>query len=132
MRCGCCGSLSSLPIPSSELIERFYAQSYDFRWFADHLTGKRRDAAERVTELAPLLGPRVLDLGGGLGYLTEALRKRGFDASRYDLFADRAAVKPTPGSFDAVVCLHVLEHTRDSWSTLATLGAHSRLVGLLA
>ena len=113
MRCISCGSLSSSPIPSAELIERYYTQYYPYLWFCDHLVGKRRDAAERVEELAASLGPRVLDFGGGIGYLAEALRKRGFDASVYDPYVDRAATKPIAGSFDAVVCLHVLEHAPD-------------------
>jgi SAM-dependent methyltransferase len=105
--------LSSFPIPRSELIRDWYDRYYDYGWFTDYLTAKGKDAVERTEELTPLLGHRVLDLGGGFGYLAKALRQKGFDATCYDPFFDRAATRPKNGSFDAVLCMHVIEHSPD-------------------
>ena len=131
MRCASCASLSSLPIPDAELIERYYVRYYDYRWFRDHAAGKRRDAEERADELAPLLGSRVLDLGGGLGYFTDALRKRGLDAFVYDPYAHHGARRPDAGSFDTVVCLHVLEHAANPLAFLHDAAAFLKPGGRL-
>lgn len=111
--CSSCGSIATMPIPGKDVLDRFYANDFSYAWYSLHADGKRRDAAERADELAPLLGARVLDLGGGLGYLSEVLRGRGHDAVVYDPYADDGIARPAEGSFDAVVSLHVLEHTPD-------------------
>ena len=112
-RCPSCGVMSTDPLPGIDQVNRYYAEEFSYGWYRLYSRAKRRDAVERASELAPVLGNRVLDLGGGLGYLSEVLRGRGFDATVYDPYADASVARPTEGTFDSVVSLHVLEHTRD-------------------
>lgn len=73
----------------------------------------------------PLEGHRILDLGCGTGHLGRELARRGHDVVSTDLSlddlvagrpprafqGDATALAVRPGSFDAVICSNVLEHT---------------------
>lgn len=100
----------------------------------------RRD----IFPLLPKEPGRVLDLGGGYGLTSAAIKKErgGRAAVVVDLFADPAGVDPAVdafekgdvndvdfcaslrdrhGSFDTILCLDVLEHIPDPWSTMKAL-----------
>ncbi|AVP98088.1 bifunctional 3-demethylubiquinol 3-O-methyltransferase/2-polyprenyl-6-hydroxyphenol methylase [Ahniella affigens] len=95
-----------------------------------------------VSERAPLSGKRVLDLGCGGGILSEALAQAGADVVGIDLSAEQIQVAQLhalesglkvdyrhvgsaelataePGSFDAIVCMEMLEHVPDPAAILA-------------
>ena len=122
LTCPGCGSFSSNPIPSKAVLDDFYKNEFSYYWYKLYAPGKRRDAAERAAEMAPLLGKRVLDLGGGLGYLAEVLRQKGHETTVYDPYADASVPRPPYGEFDTVVSLHVLEHTPDPLEFLRNTG----------
>ncbi|WP_408952676.1 class I SAM-dependent methyltransferase [Lysobacter sp. Hz 25] len=78
---------------------------------------------------------RVLDIGAGDRWIQEHLAEqahyvavdhpgtgRSLYGARPDVFADGARLPFADGSFDAVVCLEVLEHARDPQGVLAELG----------
>lgn len=95
-----------------------------------------------VAERLPLNGKRVLDLGCGGGILSEALAQAGAEVIGIDLSAEQIQVAQLhalesglkvdyrhlasadlaarePGSFDAVVCMEMLEHVPDPAAILA-------------
>lgn len=82
-------------------------------------------ALRALGELAP--GTSVCDVGAGDGRLVRALRARGHYAVGLDPFVQGDATVPAsleeaelaPGSFDAVVFWHVLEHLDEPARTLA-------------
>jgi len=90
---------------------------------------ERRSNGRTVNRLRPYVKPRarVLDVGVGSGSLLAALRAAGFEAQGCDAVPAMAAAAAqatglpvhagaletmdAPGSFDAVILNHVLEHT---------------------
>lgn len=113
VKCLKCGSLTTSPTPDPAYLRRFYETSFDYRWYADHSSGKNADAAERATELADVMEGKVLDLGGGIGYLSRALAGKDIAAVSHDPFAPGSQRQLRPGEFGTVTCMHVLEHVAD-------------------
>jgi SAM-dependent methyltransferase len=133
VRCGACGSSRTDPLPDAAVLEQVYGAGFDYRWYRHHYPAKLADAFLRLLELRRAglaLGPRVLDYGGGIGYLSRAARLLGLEAQTWDPFLVRGAPPPR-GPFDAVLAVHVVEHGPDLDGTFARLGALLRPEGLL-
>jgi 2-polyprenyl-6-hydroxyphenyl methylase/3-demethylubiquinone-9 3-methyltransferase len=94
-----------------------------------------------IAERTPLRGARVLDVGCGGGLLSEALAREGAEVTAIDLAPDllkiarlhglesgvrvdyrqqsvEALATETPGSFDAITCMEMLEHVPNPASVL--------------
>ncbi len=112
--CPECGTSSTAPVPSEAAVANYYAKSFDYRWYQDHLWAKRRDANIRVREIKQwwpeITAGRMLDFGGGLGYQTQAFIDFGITCVTWDPYAPGRR-SPAPSGIDTVVCLHVLEHS---------------------
>ncbi len=108
----------------------------------------RHDATDMLSENLGV----VLDLGGGIGATSAALKRSG-RAERTVLF-DQVAHQALPeidaavsldldnpdaiaaalvehGPFDTVLCLDILEHLRDPWRTMKLLGEATRPDGMM-
>lgn len=109
--CDACGSSGTFPLPTDASLKKLYATSFDYRWYRDHFQAKLKDSRMRLEEYKELLGPRVLDFGGGLGYFSLAAREAGHQSATYDPFTTATPVEK--GAWDTVVALHVLEHAND-------------------
>ncbi len=109
--CSTCCSISTDPMPSDDVLVKVYDECFDYRWYQDHYSAKLRDCRERIREYRPHLGNTVLDFGGGVGYLSEALKAHGYVSRTYDPFCRRDDQKE--GKWDTVIALHVLEHAND-------------------
>lgn len=95
------------------------------------------DTAELLAERLELAGASVADIGGGPGYVAEALRERGARAVTVDadleelalhgrtpvdaIVADGRRLPFADGSLDAACTLNALEHVADPWGFLAEL-----------
>jgi SAM-dependent methyltransferase len=110
-RCGACQSAFTSPLPDDASLQRIYQSSFDFRWYRDHFPAKLKDCRMRLEEYKNLLGQRVLDFGGGVGYFSQVAREAGHTSVTYDPFT--ASVPAEKGAWDTVVALHVLEHAND-------------------
>jgi SAM-dependent methyltransferase len=84
---------------------------------------------------------RVVEIGSGLGYLTHALRRAGYDATGLDIAAPAVAqasdrfgphfrvadaladARASPASADVVVMLEVLEHLEDPFAMLGAVAS---------
>lgn len=115
--CPACGCAASSPIPSAEVLSLHYRETFNYAWYRDHLPAKYVDAKRRLLELKPWLGRRVLDFGGGLGYLSLAARRLGYDSTTVDPYQGLESAGGT--GWDTVVALHVLEHVPAPATTLA-------------
>lgn len=74
---------------------------------------------------------RILDYGGGNGFLAAALRKGGFaDVHVYDPFVPEHAVRPE-GTFDLITSFEVLEHTPRPLETARDMASLLSSPGLL-
>ena len=95
-----------------------------------------------VRERTTLRGARMLDVGCGAGLLSEALAREGAHVTAIDLGPDlikiaklhtlvsgvevdyrltsvEALAEESPGSFDAIVCMEMLEHVPDPGAIIA-------------
>jgi 2-polyprenyl-6-hydroxyphenyl methylase/3-demethylubiquinone-9 3-methyltransferase len=116
MTCKDCGSHWTDPMPDDSVLSKVYSECFNYQWYQDHYGAKLRDCRERIGEYRPFLGRRVLDFGGGVGYLSAALRKEGYESVTYDPFCRKDDV--TVGLWDTVIALHVIEHANDPSRTL--------------
>jgi SAM-dependent methyltransferase len=123
-RCGSCRSSFTAPLPSDQTLQDFYRQSFDYRWYRDHYGAKLRDSRMRVQEYRALLGQRVLDFGGGLGYFSAAARQAGLESITMDPYVAGSSVPLA--AWDCVVALHALEHSNDAAATLAQIKRYLR------
>lgn len=119
LSCDACNSISTYPLPDNDVLAKLYAECFDYRWYQDHYGAKLRDCRERVREYRPILGQRVLDFGGGVGYLSAVLREEGYESITYDPFCRQDDKKE--GLWNTVIALHVLEHANDPDSTLGEM-----------
>jgi 2-polyprenyl-6-hydroxyphenyl methylase/3-demethylubiquinone-9 3-methyltransferase len=122
------------------LAGRFWDPHGDFRPL--HLLNPLR--AQYIAERATLPGARVLDVGCGGGLLAEALARAGAQVSAIDLSpgmievarlhgaaagldidyrvaAAEELARATPGGFQIVTCMEMLEHVPDPAAMMATL-----------
>jgi len=116
---------------SVRLLRGFRDEQRDPDAFYDHLSA---DAVAQLTPVVRLAGALVLDVGGGAGYLTRALRDAGarcvlVDADLKELswrgppladcvVADARALPIPPGAADLVVSSNVLEHVSDPFAVV--------------
>lgn len=119
LSCKTCESISTYPMPDNEVLARLYSECFDYRWYQDHYPAKMRDCRYRVNEYKAFLGQRVLDFGGGVGYLSKALREASYESVTYDPFCRQGDKKD--GLWDTVIALHVLEHANDADRTLCEM-----------
>lgn len=117
--CENCKTIFTDPLPSNDVLKRIYAECFDYRWYQDHYTAKYRDCAARVEEYRLWLGQRVLDFGGGVGYLSEALRAKGYESQTYDPYCTIG--DKMESGWDTIIALHVLEHSNDPDCTIAQI-----------
>ncbi|HRW37074.1 MAG TPA: class I SAM-dependent methyltransferase [Aquihabitans sp.] len=95
------------------------------------------DAADLLAERLELRGATVIDVGGGPGYVAEALRSRGAAAFTVDaelaelslhgrtpadaIVADGRRLPIPDDALDAACTLNAVEHVADPWAFLAEL-----------
>ena len=153
VRCESCGLVAtSPPVPAPE-ISRWYPPSYygegnrRFHSILEGMIPYFRDRRAKAIERFVSKG-RILDVGCGRGILPALLRERGWEAHGLE-FSETAARHARdelgipvhvgsfldspyePGSFDAVVLWHVLEHVPDPVAVLARARQVLRPGGLL-
>lgn len=129
---------------------RFWDSQGEFRPL--HLLNPVR--VQYIAARAPLAGARVLDVGCGGGLLAEALAVLGASVTGIDLaprmievarlHAAESALRidyrvasaeelaaATPGAFDVVTCMEMLEHVPEPAAMVATLASLTRPGGAL-
>ena len=116
VKCLSCESVFTDPMPDDVTLKKLYDANFDYRWYQDHYDAKLRDCRIRVHEYRDIMGRKVLDFGGGIGYFSEAAREIGLDSVTYDPFYNKEA--KIGGQWDAVVALHVLEHSNNPDRTI--------------
>ncbi len=145
VRCGGCGLVRTYPYPVFDYEDnKGYALGYGGREELFHRFA--RDFLAFVRRHAP--GPRLLEVGSGMGFLLDEAAPRGFIArgleiNRWEVEMTRARgldvglgtleqAGLAPDSVDVVCMSHVLEHVADLRSLL--IAAHRVLVpgGVLA
>lgn len=109
--CAACGSAFTAPLPNDSALKTIYGSVFDYRWYQDHYDVKLDDCRTRVKEYDFMLGRRVLDFGGGIGYFAQAVAETGRTSMTFDPYVE--AKSPERGCWDSVVALHVLEHSND-------------------
>lgn len=130
---------------SIELFRAFRVEQSDPARFYRALA---RDSLDMVGRHISLAGARVLDVGGGPGWMAEAfeaagarcvvverhrreLPPQGWDPSVRGLFADGAALPLARGSFELCFCSNVLEHVPDPWAVLEEMLQATRRGGVV-
>lgn len=147
-RCLGCGLEFVTPIPSAEELAEYYDQGYAVPLERYAAAGQRNVA--RIADLerwCPTRG-RLLELGASYGHSLALARERGWEVAgvelsptaseharshfRLNVFTcDLADAPLEPGSFDAVIMWHVLEHVRDPRDQLMHLATLLKPGGML-
>ena len=150
VRCRGCGLEFVTPIPSAQELAAYYDHGYEVP-FERYAAADQRNAA-RIADLerwCPKRG-RLLELGASYGHSLALARERGWQVAGVELSptaseharkhfglnvftCDLAEAPLDPGSFDAIVMWHVLEHVRnpkDQLIQLATLLKPGGILGL--
>lgn len=105
------------------------------------------DAVAMLERYQPVAGRRVIDVGGGPGYVADAFRAAGADAVNVDrdpaelrlhdrrpcgaVLADGHRLPFADGTVDVVCSFNTLEHDREPWNLLAELVRVTAVGGLL-
>lgn len=113
--CGSCHSSYTFPLPTDNILQNFYAESFDYNWYQAHNSNKLADAQERYNDYKPYLGEKIIDYGGGMGYFSKICRDQGYQAVTYDPYTtnERPDFKA-----DTIVCNHMLEHSNHLDNTM--------------
>jgi SAM-dependent methyltransferase len=147
-RCLGCGLEFVTPIPSSEELAEYYDQGYAVPLERYAAAGQRN--AARIADLerwCPARG-RLLELGASYGHSLALARERGWEVAGVELSptaseharnhfglnvftCDLADAPLEPGSFDAVIMWHVLEHVRNPQAQLLHLATLLKPGGIL-
>ncbi|MEN9934585.1 MAG: hypothetical protein RLZZ387_1164 [Chloroflexota bacterium] len=128
--CGACGMRFVDPVPTAEALARHYAETYAvplerYGRLRERHTGIIAD----VERWQPGRG-RLLEVGASYGHQLQIARDRGWEVQGVELSprssahardvldvpvhtGDLLGAPLAPGSFDAALMIHVLEHTRD-------------------
>ena len=129
VQCSGCKSAFTDPMPDDATLKRLYETAFDYRWYQDHYGAKLLDCQQRIEEYRTLMGKRVLDFGGGLGYFSQVARKEGYESISYDPYTTHGV---SPGNdWDTVVSLHALEHSNDLDRTINLIKSHLQPGGKL-
>ena len=154
-RCHHCGCTYTNPRPTSTELSKYYPSAYygiDGQRFRGGLEKVvrffRQQLADKICQQYPGRG-RVLEVGSGRGTLLAELVRRGWQAvgTEYSVEMAQASfnnlgvkVFPAPdllqcqfesGSFEVVVCYHVLEHLPTPLETLSEISRIIHPKGLL-
>jgi SAM-dependent methyltransferase len=157
--CGTCGVFYTNPMPTQAELDAYYRDTYrrDYQFArsgpgAKHVAKKEAEAARRYATLAgrmDLSTPRrVLDFGCGSGELVRHFAEQRHQAHGFEPgvgYAAHAAgagsveirtgtwagMDYAEGSFDAITCLHVLEHLREPVAALRAMARWLTPDGLL-
>lgn len=145
-----------VPFIWNDRLLEFYGQTDSFLyetavWNATPMKQQMRETVCRALERHVPRGSRVLCYGDGMGFDSAAIAARGYHVTCYEIsgpcldFAQRIfdynhsdAVIITdesqfaPGSFDAIVCLDVLEHVPDPPAVVRKFAGWLRDDGVLA
>jgi glycosyltransferase involved in cell wall biosynthesis len=111
VQCSKCESVHTFPLPDDATLRRFYESVFDYGWYQDHYGAKLLDSQQRIEEYRQIMGKRVLDFGGGLGYFSQVARKEGFDCTNFDPYTTGGEIPVN--DLDTVISLHALEHSND-------------------
>lgn len=110
----------------------------------DRATDLNKKSISKIEE--NIIGPTILEVGCGKGYLSRELSRQGYYITGVDiqleevvqenLIFKKADIEKLPfadASFDTVICAHVLEHVLDADAALAELRrvARRRLIIVL-
>lgn len=146
-QCSSCGTAFVWPVPSDEMLGRFYAEYHmtasEGGWYDDvesRMQADFPDKVNRIRQYAPAGGPgKVLDVGCGKGYFVRACVDAGLDAQGCDLSdsgvrhaTEQLKVKATcgllrdlkdklvaeNGHFDVATFWATIEHLPDPVTTL--------------
>jgi 2-polyprenyl-3-methyl-5-hydroxy-6-metoxy-1,4-benzoquinol methylase len=156
-RCTACGFVAMDPLPGADMLAALYSDTYAgaSESYFTKISRKLRRSRGRIRHIRRFLadrathGRRFLDVGCNGGFMVEAAREAGFDAT--GLEPDGAAIAwakrhypantyvhgllgavalPDQG-FDAVYCSEVIEHAPDSNGFVAALAAALKPGGVL-
>jgi SAM-dependent methyltransferase len=153
-RCVACGTLrfASLSPPDVVYRDGYHFGESDFGWdYADQAESGYEEAMahDRLAWVEHHLAPgRLVDVGGGLGYLTAVARQRGWEAEllepvaaavsyareRLGVPAVLGGIEALPqleGAYDCISVVHCLEHIPDARDALAGLRAKLTPTGLV-
>ena len=150
VRCRRCGFTWLHPLPTAATVAAMYTDAYagTTEGYFSKVDKKLRRSRARARMLAGLMPkrasrPRLLDVGASGGFLVEAAREAGFDATGVELdpasiayarthYPQNTFVQGTVEDFargnpdtwfDAVYCSEVIEHVTDANSFVAAIAA---------
>lgn len=127
IQCDSCSFVSIYPIPSVETLKRYYGKNYwhkgdgKVNYLLDKLYKFRMQGIVRDIQKIVPAKCRILDWGAGDGAFIRLLEETGYDCVGIDLYSVpkteqsliNATIETAPfekETFDAITCIHVLEH----------------------
>ena len=147
-QCKNCSFISVDPLPHSKDLKQYYDQDYwqrdgrkINRWLTLLYKLRMGWVVRKIKKIVPPKG-RILDWGAGDGAFLNLLEKAGFDCWGIDSYSfhlnDSRLISTTieeasfeSAFFDAITCLHVLEHIERPFSSLKKALGLLKLGGLL-